>query len=123
MKVHDWNELSLEEVTPLFYRKVVHTAGMTIANLSLKKDAHVVLHDHPNEQVSMVHSGRLLFHLGGQHIEVGPGQSLEIPPHLPHSVDVLEDCEVTDLFTPRREDWLTGNDAYLRKSQAAPAQS
>jgi quercetin dioxygenase-like cupin family protein len=63
----------------------------------------------------MVHAGKIVFHMEGQAIEVGPGQALEIPPNVPHSVDVLEDSIVTDYFTPRREDWLSGNDAYLRR--------
>jgi quercetin dioxygenase-like cupin family protein len=115
MTVHDWNHIPLEEVTPFFFRRVVHTGGMTIAMLELKKGGHVTLHHHTNEQVSMVHSGKLVFHIAGKEITLGPGQSLEIPPSIPHSVDVLEDSIVTDLFTPRREDWITGNDSYLRK--------
>lgn len=115
MTLHRWNEIAVEEMNPYFFRKVAHTAQMTIAQLDLKKGGHVPLHHHINEQVSMVHTGKLIFHMNGQDIEVGPGESLEIPPNVPHSVDVLEDSIVTDLFTPRREDWLTGNDAYLRK--------
>lgn len=115
MIVHDWNQIALEEVTPFFARRVVHTGGMTIAQLELKKGGHVALHHHINEQVSMVHSGRIVFHIEGKEISLGPGQSLEIPPNIPHSVDVVEDSIVTDLFTPRREDWISGNDAYLRK--------
>jgi hypothetical protein len=38
-----------------------------------------------------------------------------IPPHLPHRVEALEETLATDLFTPGREDWLRGDDAYLRK--------
>jgi hypothetical protein len=30
-------------------------------------------------------------------------------------VEATEDCLVTDLFTPRREDWIAGDDGYLRK--------
>lgn len=115
MTVHNWNEILLEEVTPFFSRRVVHTIGMTIARLELKKGGHVTLHHHINEQVSLVHSGKLVFHIEGGEITLGPGESLEIPPNVPHSVDVIEDSIVTDLFTPRREDWISGNDAYLRK--------
>lgn len=115
MTVHDWNHIPLEEVTSHFHRRVVHTSGMTIAQLELKQGGRVQLHHHINEQVSMVHSGKLVFHIGGHEVTLGPGESLEIPPNIPHSVDVLEDSIVTDLFTPRREDWITGNDSYLRK--------
>jgi quercetin dioxygenase-like cupin family protein len=46
---------------------------------------------------------------------VGAGESLVIPPHVPHGVVALEDTVVTDVFTPRREDWISGDDAYLRR--------
>ncbi len=115
MTIHDWKSIPWEEMNPEFSRQVVHTAHLTIAQLRLKAGGHVPLHQHVNEQVSMVHTGRLLFRLAGREVEVGPGEALEIPPSVPHSVDVLEDATVTDLFTPRREDWLSGNDAYLRK--------
>jgi quercetin dioxygenase-like cupin family protein len=88
---------------------------MTIAQLRLKQGGHVPTHHHMNEQISMVHSGKLVFHLGGKSVAVSAGETLEIPPNLPHSVDVIEDSLVTDIFTPRREDWLSGNDAYLRR--------
>jgi quercetin dioxygenase-like cupin family protein len=48
-------------------------------------------------------------------IDLHAGDSLEIPSMSPHGVEALEDCVVTDLFTPRREDWIQGDDAYLRK--------
>lgn len=44
-----------------------------------------------------------------------PGEVLRIPPHLPHSAEALEDCIVVDLFSPPREDWKRGDDAYLRR--------
>ena len=43
------------------------------------------------------------------------GEMLEIPPHVPHSVEALEDSVAVDLFAPVREDWRRGADAYLRK--------
>ena len=39
---------------------------------------------------------------------VGAGESLVIPPNVPHGVVALEDTVVTDVFTPRREDWICG---------------
>jgi quercetin dioxygenase-like cupin family protein len=114
MTLHDWQQIPTEEMNPQFKRKVIHTEQLTVAQLELKKGGHVPLHHHVNEQLSMVHTGRLLFHIAGREVEVGPGESLQIPPNVPHDVDVLEDCTCTDIFTPRREDWLSGSDAYLR---------
>jgi hypothetical protein len=39
---------------------------------------------------------------------------LTIPPNLPHTAEALEDTLDVDIFDPPRQDWLTGNDAYLR---------
>jgi hypothetical protein len=43
------------------------------------------------------------------------GEMVRIPPHVPHSVEALEDTVAVDLFSPRREDWIRGDDAYLRR--------
>jgi quercetin dioxygenase-like cupin family protein len=96
-------------------RKVIHTGQMTIARLNLQKDAVVPEHSHVNEQVANVERGSLLFHIGGVDQVVGAGESLVIPPHVPHGVVALEDTVVTDVFTPRREDWISGDDSYLRR--------
>jgi quercetin dioxygenase-like cupin family protein len=37
-----------------------------------------------------------------------------IPGNVPHRVEALEDSVVFDVFAPRREDWIRGDDAYLR---------
>ena len=65
--------------------------------------------------VANVERGSLLFHIGGVDQVVGAGESLVIPPHVPHGVVALEDTVVTDVFTPRRDDWISGDDAYLRR--------
>ena len=62
-----------------------------------------------------MHSGLLRFEIGdGEVVTLGAGESLVIPPHVPHSVLSEEDTDVTDVFAPRREDWIRGEDAYLR---------
>ncbi len=110
----NWKTIPVEQLNPLVKRQVVHTQHMTIARLQLSKGAVVPTHSHHNEQVSMVESGALKFILGDQEIIVRAGDVLELKPHQPHGVETLEDCVVTDLFTPRREDWIKGDDAYLR---------
>jgi hypothetical protein len=49
---------------------------------------------------------------------VNAGETVAIPPHAPHMVEALEDSVAVDLFSPIREDWIRGDDAYLR-GQAA----
>jgi quercetin dioxygenase-like cupin family protein len=110
----NWSDIPAEQLNPSLVRQAIHTGQMTIARLQLKKGAMVPSHSHHNEQVSMVESGALKFILPDREVIVRAGQVLELKPHLPHGVEVLEDSVVVDLFTPRREDWITGDDAYLR---------
>jgi quercetin dioxygenase-like cupin family protein len=115
MELYNWEQLPAEQMNALIVRKVIHTGQMTIARLNISKDAVVPEHSHMNEQVANVERGSLLFHIGGVDQVVGAGESLVIPPHVPHRVVALEDTVVTDVFTPRREDWISGDDAYLRR--------
>jgi quercetin dioxygenase-like cupin family protein len=68
-----------------------------------------------NEQVSMVETGSLRFILDGEVVVVRAREVLRIPPNATHSAEAIEDTYVVDLFSPRREDWIRGDDAYLRK--------
>lgn len=63
--------------------------------------------------------GALKFHIDGNEIVVRAGDILCIPPHVPHAVDALEDSVALDIFNPPRQDWIDGNDSYLRAGTAA----
>jgi quercetin dioxygenase-like cupin family protein len=115
MTQYDWNSMPAEQLNPQIVRRVVHTENLTIARLQIAKDAVVPEHSHVNEQVATVERGALRFHIAGQDVVLRDGQSLAIPSNVPHSVVALEDTTVVDIFSPRREDWLRGDDAYLRK--------
>jgi quercetin dioxygenase-like cupin family protein len=114
MKVHRWEEIEREEMSPEIGREVIHTSRMTTARIFLKQGAVVARHSHDNEQVSHVLEGRLRFEFGEEHVVVGPGEIVEIPPDQPHRVLALEDTVGMDVFAPVRQDWILGEDAYLR---------
>jgi quercetin dioxygenase-like cupin family protein len=88
---------------------------MTVARIHLKKGAIVPEHAHVAEQVSTITEGSLRFQIEGQEVRVSTGESLVIPPNVPHSAVADEDCVAIDVFTPAREDWIRGDDAYLRR--------
>jgi quercetin dioxygenase-like cupin family protein len=115
MERYNWNAISEEKLNPLLSRRMIHTRKMTTASLWLGKGAVVPLHSHVNEQVTMLKTGALRFEMGGETFVLKAGDVLVIPPHLPHTVEALEDSTVTDLFNPTREDWINGDDDYLRK--------
>jgi len=114
MPIYNWDSVAKEQMNPFLVRQVIHGDLMTIARLELAKGCSVAEHSHHNEQISMVQSGRVLFNVGGVASTVGAGETVRIPPNVPHFVEVVEDCVVFDLFSPRREDWIRGDDAYLR---------
>ena len=115
MQVHHWNEQEVEQLNALLGRQVLHTEHMTISRLTLTKGAVVPEHHHINEQVTTVVQGKLLFLMEGKEQIVNAGESLVIPPNVPHRVETLEDSIAVDTFVPRREDWIRGDDAYLRR--------
>ncbi len=114
MRHYQWNGIPVEDMSPLISRQVLNGAGITLARLVLRKGAVVPLHSHVNEQISTIDSGSLRFVVDGEEIVVKAGETLVIPPNVPHMAEAHEDCTATDIFTPVREDWVRGDDAYLR---------
>ena len=115
MQIYEWNQVEKEQLSPTFARQVIHSDAMTVARVYLRKGCSVPEHSHHNEQISMMEQGSLKFVIAGEEKVLKAGQVLRIPPHVPHSAEALEDCVAVDLFSPPREDWLRGDDAYLRK--------
>jgi pterin-4a-carbinolamine dehydratase len=112
-----WSSLPVEQLNPSMTRQMLHGERLLVAATRFKDGYRVPQHRHAHEQVTLVHSGRLRFWLGADRsetIEVGPGEVLVIPGHLAHEVLCIGDVDAMDVFTPLREDWLDGSDAYLR---------
>lgn len=114
VKLYNWTDVLEEQLNPAVTRRMIHGENMTVARIRLNKGAVVPLHQHANEQISMVEYGKLRFLIAGEERIVKGGESLVIPPNAPHLVEALEDSLATDLFSPVREDWIRGDDAYLR---------
>ncbi|MGA2597880.1 MAG: cupin domain-containing protein [Bryobacteraceae bacterium] len=114
MQTYAWDQIEKEQVNPALTRQVIHAETMTVARLFLKKGCFVPVHSHHNEQISMVEEGSLKFVMEGKTLTIKAGEILRIPPHVPHSAEALEDSIAVDLFSPPREDWIRGEDAYLR---------
>jgi len=117
MKHYNWTEVPEEQMSAAISRQVIHGETMTVARIRLRKGAIVPLHQHINEQISMVESGRLRFVIAGEERIAQAGMMLAIPPNAAHLVEALEDSVAVDLFSPVREDWIRGDDAYLRGSK------
>ena len=112
-----WDDLPAEPLKGTITRKLVTGERMMIAHVYLKKGDEVPRHSHHNEQLTYILSGALHFWFGAEEdseITVRAGEVIVIPSNLPHRALALEDTLDVDVFSPPREDWLTGTDAYLR---------
>jgi quercetin dioxygenase-like cupin family protein len=115
MQLYDWTQIEKEQMSPVLARQVIHGENITVARLFLRAGCSVPEHSHHNEQISMIEQGTVKFVIGGVEQLAKAGQVMRIPPHVPHSAQALEDSVAVDLFSPIREDWIRGDDAYLRK--------
>lgn len=121
---HTWSEVPLETLTPMLSRKFLTGEKAMVAQVFLKKGCVVRAHQHHNEQVTYILEGGLRFWLGenadkapdAPYVDVMAGEVLLIPGDLRHEAHALEDTLDLDFFTPPRQDWIEGSDAYIRNS-------
>jgi quercetin dioxygenase-like cupin family protein len=113
-----WDDLPKEAVNDDLSRRLISGARVMIAHVYLDKGCIVPQHSHDNEQLTYILKGKLRFFLGedeSEVVDVGAGEVLHIPSNLPHKAEALEDTLDVDVFSPPRQDWLDGTDAYLRR--------
>jgi quercetin dioxygenase-like cupin family protein len=113
-----WADIKEEKLNEKITRKLAVGQNEMIGRLRLAKGAVVPPHKHVSEQITMVISGAIKFTIGGDDITVRAGDVLVIPPDVVHSALALEDTDDIDSFSPLREDWLTGDDAYLKTGKS-----
>lgn len=115
MSLYNWGEIPEERVKDKLSRKLIVGKRVMLAQIFLKKGCVVVTHKHKSEQMTFVLDGLLELTLPNGTFRVGRGQVLVIPSNMEHSAVALEATLDIDIFSPVREDWLTGQDHYLRK--------
>lgn len=64
------------------------------------------VHTHPHTQCTYVLSGRFRYTVEDEPVELGPGDSIVVPPDLPHGTVCLEAGTLLDTFTPMRKDFV-----------------
>jgi unsaturated pyranuronate lyase len=115
---HCWEEMPRERVNDLLERRLITGDRMMLAHVYLKQGCLVPMHHHENEQITYILEGALEFTIGqdrARKLVVRSGEVLHIPSNVPHEAIALEDTLDVDVFSPPREDWLKGTDAYLRR--------
>ncbi|MBK7405545.1 MAG: cupin domain-containing protein [Phycisphaerales bacterium] len=98
------DQLPTDHPMPLLTRRRIIGEHMMISQVLLAPGFTVAVHSHANEQFVVMLRGRAEFDLveGSltRTIEVRGGQTLVLPPNVPHGCRAIEECLILDLFSP-----------------------
>lgn len=115
MGFYDWDKMRPEEISELYKRKVALGENLIVARVEVAGGAVTQMHSHEHEEVVIVLKGVWRFHLPTGDVTLRENQMLAISPGVEHSSEALEDTVALDICTPRRVDWITGEDRFLHQ--------
>ena len=115
MKIYRWDEMKEDALNPLAGRKALHGEHITLARFRFDKGNKVAMHHHVNDQITTVESGAVRFFTDKEELVLKAGDMVHVPPDVPHGNEALEDTVIVEIFSPVRQDWITGDDSYLRQ--------
>ncbi len=87
-------------------KNLVHGEKTHMVKVILKKDKSLPLHSHPEEQTGYLLKGVMDLIIDGNLFRVNEGDSWSIKSNVPHEAHMIEDCEVIEIFSPPRKDYL-----------------
>lgn len=112
--VHPWQSVRTAPSPPGLdglVRRPFAGEGAVVMHNMLTAGSVVPVHDHPEEQFTVMVSGRMRFAvvIGDETVEseAGPDEIVHLPGGRPHGAVALEDCVFFDVFTPVRHELLT----------------
>lgn len=93
---------------PAVKRRRIIGERVMVSEVEVEKGCEVPWHQHENEQIAVLISGRLQFDVataggGRRGIIMQPGDVLHLPGNVGHGGTALEDCRVLDIFNPPSE--------------------
>ena len=116
MQVVRWEDVKKEILSERISRRVISGKRAMLAEINIVQGGLVPIHHHESEQISYCLEGKLKLEVEGKEYVLNPGDVLVIPSNVPHRALALEGYRGFDIFSPIREDWLSGKDDYLRKT-------
>jgi quercetin dioxygenase-like cupin family protein len=99
-----WSAVPAEEVMPGITRQIIHGERQTMVRYVYHPGSVFPVHAHPEEQITVVLTGRIAFDIAGVRHELGPGEVAVIPGDTPHGAHVVGDeiVETINALSPRR---------------------
>jgi quercetin dioxygenase-like cupin family protein len=99
----DLKKIDSMEIIPGFKARVIQTDNITMAFWEIKAGSTLPEHDHPNEQITNLVKGTFELKVDGKISLLTPDSVVIIPPSIKHSGMAITDCEIVDIFYPRRD--------------------
>lgn len=87
-------EVDKEVISPHYstaYGETVKGEKVEMGRYVYQKETGAELHQHPEEQIICLVSGRVRVTANGQEFEIGPGDAVLVPPGTVHSTYALEE--------------------------------
>lgn len=84
--------------------------SLMLARVQFEEGSIGYTHSHPHAQLAYVESGAFEFTIGDEVKTLIAGDCAYIPPHAEHGAVCRKTGVLLDIFSPVREDFLSGND-------------
>ena len=89
-----WQDVPADETLPGIVRQSVSGESFTVVRYTYQPGSVFPAHSHPEEQLTIVHSGEIEFTVGGETVLLREGMLAVIPPGVPHGARVIGDTPV-----------------------------
>lgn len=100
-------DVAVERLDPGIMRQMLgYGDEIMTCRVSFEAGAIGAVHTHPHSQTSYCESGRFLYQVDGENMEIGPGDCVYVAPHRQHGALCLEAGVLIDNFSPMRSDFL-----------------
>ncbi len=99
-----------EVLDGVWLKNLVHGEKTHMTEVRFRKGAVVPEHRHPHEQTGYLISGSLRFFNGAEEKVALPGDSWNLKGGFPHGAEALEETVVIEVFSPVRDDYLSGQE-------------
>jgi quercetin dioxygenase-like cupin family protein len=100
----DWDRIPVEYPLEGVARQTVHGASQTLVRYIYQPGSVFPIHQHPEEQITIVLSGSIDFTVDGVPLTLSAGECALIPANTPHgaTVTAAEIVETLNTMSPKR---------------------
>lgn len=113
-QLFQFDNMPMEQLSDKIFRRYISGNNAMLVCFKILKGGVVKKHHHISEQITYIVSGKVKVTTPEKEFIVGKGEVLLIPADTEHEFLALEDTIDIDVFSPIREDWLSGKQDYLK---------